>query len=302
MVGAVLLRAGRRLRWVGPDGTLGPELHLGRDPEEGARLFLRRDPVLPEALQHRLVGSAPPSPVRLADPSLRAVPGFRSPSVAELPARRAARELGWPALDATDREFYLALARAGIQEALNDPVEVLISLAREEERVERARGREEAAAQHFLAPAGGDLDTYRSEWTDFRAQLERHHQRLVQEVERSARAVAPNLSALVGPRVAARLLARAGGLADLARMSSSKLQLLGSRRRPGPDRSPRFGIIYRADRMGDVPAGRQGAFARSLAALASTAVRLDAVRPEDRSQALVARRDRRIRDLTKVRR
>ncbi|MGA8711381.1 MAG: C/D box methylation guide ribonucleoprotein complex aNOP56 subunit, partial [Thermoplasmata archaeon] len=78
--------------------------------------------------------------------------------------------------------------------------------------------------------------------------------------------------------------------------------LLGSRRRPSPERGPRFGIIFRADRLGDVPIGRRGAYARSLAALAAIAIRADAHTHRNISVDLVARRDRRIESLRRRRR
>jgi hypothetical protein len=302
VAGAVLLRAGRRIRWVTPGRAVGAELLLGRSAEEGARLALRRQDLLPAAIRERLIAARPPGPITLGDPSLAEPSGPFAAPIAELRDRRAAREAAWGRIEPADRDFYLALARLRIQEVLADPAEVLISLAREEERVERATAREEGAAVHFLAPEAGELDAYRTAWSAFRVQLVRHHARLEQEVDRVARVVVPNLSAVVGPKVAARLIARAGGPHALARMSSSKLQLLGSRRRPGPGRTPRFGVIYRADRLVEVPPDRQGAYARSLAALAVTAVRFDVADPRDRSASLVAKRDRRVADLLRRRR
>jgi RNA processing factor Prp31 len=51
--------------------------------------------------------------------------------------------------------------------------------------------------------------------------------------------------------------------------------------------------------MADVPAGRRGAYARSLGALAAIAVRADATTRSAISKGLVARRDRRIEQLRK---
>ncbi len=300
MAGAVLLRAGRHLRWVGTEGPLGPDLLLGPDPEEAARATAAPELRLPAAVAERVARSRPRDPVAAADPGLRG-PELGRLDLAETARRRAARERGWPALTPADREFYLALARRRLEELLEDPVEILVSLAREEERLERARRKEESAAEHFLAPAHGALEEYRASWEGFRTELSRHHARLEEELARQAREVAPNLAHLVGAKVAARLIAQAGGRAALARLNSSKLQLLGSRRRPGPGRTPRYGLIFRADGMDRVPAARQGAYARSLAALAALAARLDEVRPVDRSERLLQRRDRRIRELARGR-
>ena len=77
-------------------------------------------------------------------------------------------------------------------------------------------------------------------------------------------------------------------------MSASRLQLLGSRRRPSTSRGPRFGLIYRGARLTDVPPDRVGAYARSLAALASIAARADWSTHRGIAEDLVARRDRRV--------
>jgi RNA processing factor Prp31 len=80
-------------------------------------------------------------------------------------------------------------------------------------------------------------------------------------------------------------------------MDASRLQLLGARRRPaaGPGaRGPRFGWLFRAERMDEVPPARRGAYARTLAGLAAAAARADATTRRDLSAALVARRDRRV--------
>ncbi len=212
-------------------------------------------------------------------------------SVAEL--RAARRRLPRP-VPATERRYLLTVGRAELERVLASPEEVLISLAREEERLERAVGREARAAEAFLAPEGSPLREYVAAWATVRAALEQHHAALAQRTRSQAEQVVPNLAALVGPGVAARLVAAAGGVSALGRMRASRLQLLGSRRRPSPDRGPRYGLIYRADRMAEVPADRRGAYARSLASLASIAIRADAATRRDLSRTLRARRDRRV--------
>jgi RNA processing factor Prp31 len=193
-----------------------------------------------------------------------------------------------------ERQFLLLLARDRVQETLSSDEEALIALAREEERVERSVNRELGAAEQFLAAATGPLAEYAQDWATERASLSAHHDRLFERLEGLAQRTVPNLTRLVGARVAARLVALAGSRTALARVSASRLQLLGSRRRPGGGRGPRFGVVYRAARMGDVPRDRQGRYARSLAALASIAARADAISHRDLGELLVLRRDRRI--------
>ncbi len=195
---------------------------------------------------------------------------------------------------AAERAFLRGIASADLEAALRAPDEVLVTLAREEERLERAVGREARAAEAMIPVPADRVLEYATRWAATRSTLERHHRALVESVEAAAREVVPNLAAVVGPRVAARLVAAAGGTAPLARMRAGRLQLLGSRRRPSPERGPRFGVIFRAERMADVPVGRRAAYARSLGALAAIAVRADATTRAAIAPTLVARRDRRI--------
>ena len=214
-------------------------------------------------------------------------------SVEWMAARRAL-----PSVSAAEqRTFVRTVAAEALATALRAPEEVLITLAREEERLERAVGREQRASEAMLEVPGSPLVEYLGRWAVTRAALERHHRALVETLESTARSVAPNLAAVVGPRVAARLIAAAGGLGALGRTRGARLQLLGSRRRPSADRGPRFGVIYRAERMTDVPSDRRGAYARSLAALASIAARADATTRGAIAPLLVRRRDRRIEQL-----
>ncbi len=194
-----------------------------------------------------------------------------------------------------DREIALASARQALAEAMRDPTEVLLALAREEERLERLLGRERNAVAEIAGSDAPDLEAYVEEAGRFVARFEQHHAELEARLESMARELAPILSELTGPKVAARLIARAGSLGVLARMPASRLQLLGARRRPGPGRGPRYGVLYRAYRMEDLPLAHRGAYARSLAALAVIAARLDAGHASaDRALPLIARRDRRI--------
>lgn len=260
---------------------------------------------LPPAFLNELSGLEPGTPLvvcgralgeRLAEQLTRPI-RFASPE----DWRRALTGLPRPEPTA-EREGFLARARADLEAALRSPEEVLVSLAREEERLERSVGRETRAAEAFVAVPGTVLAEYARSWKRERELLTEHHRELVRLLEIEARRVLPNLSALVGARTAARLAAEAGGITPLARMSSSRLQLLGSRRRPDPERGPRFGVIYLADGLDQVPADRRGAFARSEAALAAIAVRADVLTRRDVAAELLRRRDARRDQLRRRRR
>lgn len=192
-----------------------------------------------------------------------------------------------------ERAVALARAHAAVDAALRSPEEVLVSLAREEERLERALGREERASEAFVAVPGTTLAEYAARWSRSRAAFGEHHRELVVRLEAEARRTVPNLSAVVGARTAARLVAAAGGPGPLARVSASRLQLLGSRRRPSAERGPRFGVIVLAEGSDGIPADRRGAYARSLAALAAIAVRADVFTHGSVAEALLRRREAR---------
>ncbi|MGA9840414.1 MAG: hypothetical protein WBE40_08525 [Thermoplasmata archaeon] len=259
-----------------------------------------QDDRLPPALLNALDRLPPDATIRTDSDSLSSELGRRlerpvqPATIPELRHARGALPHGEPV---EERRFALALAHEALERSLRSPEEILITLTREEERVERAVGREARAVESFLVVPGSALAEYANHWTEVRSSLERHHEKLRSLVRDHARRVVPNLSAVVGERAAARLVSAAGGVTALSRMRAGRIQLLGTRRRPSPERGPRYGILYRADRMNDVPTGRRGAYARSLGALAAIAIRADATTHAAIFPALVARRDRRIEQL-----
>ncbi len=255
---------------------------------------------LPSALLEAVRALPTTTPLQAADRTLAA-------ALASALGQRVALEspAGWredlrslPSVPGeNERAWILGRARTDLEAALRAPGELLASLAREEERIERTVGREERAAEAFVAVPGTSLSAHAEAWQRTRALLAVEHAALRARLDTEARRVAPNLSALVGGRTAARLIAAAGGLPPLARMPGARLQLLGARRRPSAGRGPRHGLLYLADRAEEVPADRRGAFARSVAALAVIAARADAWTHADLSGRLVARRDARVRAL-----
>lgn len=294
----VLAGLGRMLYWVPlPEGPTAA-VPWDRDVASAvARISRHGTDVVPHEVAERLTVESPDRRIVAIDPELAAAISHgtgRSVAVASLPEARRARGRLPPPRPDEEREFLRALARVRLEEGLRSPAEVLITLAREEERVERAVGRELRAAESFVASPDSPLASYAEEWSRTRASFERHHRALRARVETAARDLLPNLSALVGPVSAARLLSAAGSLASLGRLGAPRLQVLGARRRPSAERGPRYGILYRADRMDDVPLSRRGAYARSLAALAVIAARADATTRTSLAAWLTGRRDRRV--------
>jgi nucleolar protein 56 len=99
-------------------------------------------------------------------------------------------------------------------------------------------------------------------------------------VERSAPAVAPNLAAIAGPVLAARLIAIAGGLESLAKLPSGTVQVLGAEdalfaHLRGQAPSPKHGVIYTHEYVHGTVPDHRGSAARALAGKLSIAARID---------------------------
>ncbi|WP_135661657.1 NOP5/NOP56 family protein [Halorhabdus rudnickae] len=127
--------------------------------------------------------------------------------------------------------------------------------------------------------------------TDESAALRRH-------VEATAPDVAPNLSALAGPVLAARLISLAGGLEALAKKPSGTVQVLGAEdalfaHLQGSAPSPKHGVIYTHEYVSGTDPHERGSAARALAGKLTIAARIDHY-SGDRRPELDAELDERI--------
>ncbi|KAH9716408.1 putative nucleolar protein 5-2 [Citrus sinensis] len=94
--------------------------------------------------------------------------------------------------------------------------------------------------------------------------------------------VAPNLTALVGELVGARLIAHGGSLLNLAKQPGSTVQILGAekalfRALKTKHATPKYGLIYHASLVGQAAPKHKGKISRSLAAKTALAIRCDAL-------------------------
>lgn len=99
-------------------------------------------------------------------------------------------------------------------------------------------------------------------------------------IEQQAPAVAPNLSEMAGPVLAARLIALAGGLEQLAKKPSGTVQVLGAEdalfaHLAGRGSSPKHGIIYTHEYVSGTRPEDRGSAARGFAGKLSIAARID---------------------------
>ena len=111
----------------------------------------------------------------------------------------------------------------------------------------------------------------------------------------------PNMASLLGNVLAARLLAQAGSLERVAKMSSSTIQLLGAEKslfKFLKDRTitkpPKFGVIFLHPDISTARKEQQGRIARLLAAKLTIAARADFYSKENLSKSLVEDYKRRL--------
>lgn len=99
-------------------------------------------------------------------------------------------------------------------------------------------------------------------------------------------AVAPNLTALVGDVLGARLIAKAGRLVNLAKHAASTVQILGAekalfRALKTRHATPKYGLLYHASLVGQASPSLKGKISRMLAAKAALSIRVDALGDEN---------------------
>lgn len=116
------------------------------------------------------------------------------------------------------------------------------------------------------------------ELTEYRAQLNDY-------LRNRMMTIAPNLTILVGELVGARLISHAGSLMNLAKHPASTVQILGAekalfRALKTKHDTPKYGLIYHAQLVGQSSSQMKGKMSRVLAAKASLATRVDALGEE----------------------
>ncbi|QZP38367.1 NOP5/NOP56 family protein [Halobaculum magnesiiphilum] len=112
------------------------------------------------------------------------------------------------------------------------------------------------------------------------ADLDREADELEAFIESRAPVAAPNLAALAGPVLAARLISLAGGLETLAKKPSGTLQVLGAEdalfaHLRGHGSSPKHGVIYTHEYVRGTRPEDRGSASRALAGKLTIAARID---------------------------
>lgn len=97
--------------------------------------------------------------------------------------------------------------------------------------------------------------------------------------------IAPNLTAIIGDNVGAKLISQAGSLTNLAKCPASTLQILGAEKAlfraiKTRGRTPKYGIIYHSSFINRAPINYKGRISRLLAHKCSIASRMDCFQGE----------------------
>merc|ERR1712198_445500 len=113
-------------------------------------------------------------------------------------------------------------------------------------------------------------------------EIQEYRAQLYEYLKNRMMAVAPNLTILVGELVGARLISHAGSLMNLAKHPASTVQILGAEKAlfkalKTKHDTPKYGLIYHAQIVGQSATALKGKVSRMLAAKASLACRVDAL-------------------------
>nr|AAC16331.1 SAR DNA-binding protein-2 [Pisum sativum] len=126
-----------------------------------------------------------------------------------------------------------------------------------------------------------DLENIR-ELCDQVLSLSEYRAQLYDYLKSRMNTIAPNLTAMVGELVGARLIAHGGSLLNLAKQPGSTVQILGAekalfRALKTKHATPKYGLIYHASLIGQAAPKFKGKISRSLAAKTALAIRCDAL-------------------------
>ena len=155
-----------------------------------------------------------------------------------------------------------------------------------------AAGFDDARAQMLAAAAGGsrggditdeDLEAVQGLARQVGA-LHELRGRIEARLEGQMARAAPNLAAILGASVGARIMARAGSLRRLAMMPASTIQLLGAekalfRSLKAGSSPPKHGLLFQHPLVHAAPRWQRGKVARAVAAKAAIAARVDLHEP-----------------------
>lgn len=137
------------------------------------------------------------------------------------------------------------------------------------------------AARHSMGQDISPIDLVNIETFAKRViSLAEYRQKLHTYLLEKMHTIAPNLSALIGEMVGARLISHAGSLTNLAKYPASTVQILGAekalfRALKTKGNTPKYGLIFHSSFIGRAKQRNKGRISRYLANKASIASRID---------------------------
>ena len=107
-----------------------------------------------------------------------------------------------------------------------------------------------------------------------------YREQLAAYLSNRMKAIAPNLTTMVGEQIGARLIQKAGSLLALAKFPASTVQILGAekalfRALKKKQATPKYGLLYNASLVTQAPTQNKGTMSRVLAAKTSLSARVD---------------------------
>ncbi len=113
----------------------------------------------------------------------------------------------------------------------------------------------------------------------------------------------PNLTAVLGPEMAAKILYIAKGSRSLMFMPASKIQVLGAEKAMFASRkkkmTPKYGVIFNSDLIFSAPDKLKGKLAKVLASYSSLAIKTDVLSKEDKSKEILEKMEKDIKRVKK---
>lgn len=184
----------------------------------------------------------------------------------------------FPELDDLSKEhdeYIKIVANIGFREAMD--IDTLLKLGVSEGRAKRIY----ETAKKSIGADLSEMDmsiiqTVANIWLE----LYELREKLTNYISHVMKEVAPNITALVGPLLGARLLSLAGSLEELAKLPASTVQVLGAEKalfralRTG-GKPPKHGVIFQFSEIRKAPRWQRGKISRALATKLTIAARID---------------------------
>ena len=133
-------------------------------------------------------------------------------------------------------------------------------------------------------------------------ELREMRERLADYIREQMKAIAPNVTAIAGPLLGARLISKAGGLKKLAMLPASTIQVLGAEKalfkhlaKGTPP--PKHGILFQYPLVRSAKRWQRGKIARTIAAKLAIAAREDYFGGKDISERLLKEIEQRVQEI-----